>query len=254
MKVPEAIFEIGLNHMGDVKRAIRMVDTLCAQGATHITIQAVTDFSTTMRDTATAKAVQPNCLSLKEVIAVIRHGQGLGAIMGVAVLDPDHITSFVEAGARFFKVLSSDLTYTPLHIILVRTGLPCYLSTGLAMLEDITRSIELIRTAEPKADIRLIHTVLKIPTPAQMLNLNNILFLIKKYNIPVAYGQHSDIPDALLAATAIGAETVFVYVAEEASPQLPDGPHAMLCRDVKVLLQQLVRVRIMSGTKERCLS
>jgi N,N'-diacetyllegionaminate synthase len=254
MKTPEAVFEIGLNHMGNVKRAMRMVDTLCAQGATHITIQAVTDFSTTMRDRATAKAVQPNCLSLKEVIAVIRHGQSLGAIIGVAVVDPGHVASCVEAGARFFKVLSSDLTYTPLHIVLAHTGLPCYLSTGLAMLEDITHSIELIRIAEPTADVRLIHTVLKIPTPAHMLNLNNIRFLIEKCNIPVAYGQHSDIQEALSAATAVGAETVFVYVAEKLSPQLPDGPHAILCRDAKTLLQQLARVRTMMGETERILN
>jgi N,N'-diacetyllegionaminate synthase len=253
-KAPAAIFELGLNHMGDFGRACRMVDILLAQGATHITIQAAIDFGTTTRDTVSIKAVESHCLSLKEVIAVLEHGRSAGAQMGVAVLDPNHVESFVEAGVSFFKVLSSDLTYTPLHFALVRTGLPCYLSTGLATLEDIKRAVDIIHAALPKADVRLIHTVLQIPTPAAMLNLSNIPFLIEKFNIPVAYGQHSDIQDALPAAIAAGAETVFVYVAEELSPLLPDGPHAMLCRDAQALLKKLARVRIMMGAKERTLS
>lgn len=251
---PEAVFELGLNHMGDVGRAIRMVDTLRAQGATHITIQAAVDVATTTRDVAAIKAVQPNCLSLKDVIAVIEYGESVGVFMGVAVLNSEYVESFVAAGASFFKVLSSDLTYTQLHIAVARTGLPCYLSTGLGTLEDITRALGLIRAAEPRADVRLIHTVLKIPTPIMMLNLNNIPFLIGKYNIPVAYGQHSDAHEALPLAIAAGAETVFVYVAEEMSPLLPDGPHAVLCRDVGTLLEKLAQVKVMMGTTERTLS
>lgn len=254
MKMPEAIFELGLNHLGDVQRAFRMVDTLLAQGATHITIQAAIDFSTTTRDAASVKTVQPHCLTLKDVMKVIEHGKNAGAMMGVAVLDPEHVQAFVKAGASFFKVLSSDVTYAPLHIAVAHTGLPCYLSTGLATLEDITRALNLIREAVPNADIRLIHTVLHVPTPAVMLNLNNIPFLIEKFHVPVAYGQHSAIPDALLAATAAGAETVFVYVAEELSPKLPDGSHAVLCSDAGELLKRVVQVRVMMGARERVLS
>lgn len=254
MKAPRAIFEIGLNHMGDVKRAIRMVDMLYAQGSTHITIQAVINFSTTMRDEVAARAAQSNCLSLQEVVEVIKHGTSLGAVMGVAVVDPEHVVAFVGAGAKFFKVLSSDITYTPLSLAVARTGLPCYLSTGLATTEDIARAIETIRAHVPEADIRLIHTVLKIPTPAEMLNLNNIRFLHEKFSILVAYGQHSDIREALIVATAIGAETVFVYVAEEHSPQLPDGPHAVLCSEAGEILQELSQTQIMAGSTERVLN
>lgn len=254
MKEPEAIFELGLNHMGDVTRACRMVDILLAQGATHITIQAAIDFATTTRDVATVKTVQPNCLRLEEVITVLEHGRSAGAVMGVAVLDPDHVSAFVKAGASFFKILSSDLTFTPLHIAVARTGLPCYLSTGLTTLDDITRAIGLIREAVPDADIRLIHTVLQVPTPATMLNLNNIPSLIEKFNMPVAYGQHSDLHEALSLAIAAGAETVFVYVAEELSPSLPDGPHAILCSDAHALIGKLAQVRVMMGAKERVLN
>lgn len=254
MEAPDAVFELGLNHLGDVTRARHMIDTLRAQGATHITIQAAIDFSTTTRDIATIQKVQPNCLSLEEVVAVIEHGREAGATMGVAILDPNHVETFVKAGATFFKILSSDLSYVPLHRAVARTQLPCYLSTGLATVEDIKSAIAFIREEAPSADVRLIHTVLQIPTPVAMLNLNNITSLKQTFKVPVAYGQHSDVHEALPVAVAQGAETVFVYVADERSPLLPDGPHAILCSDAGALLQELSQVRVMMGSLERTLT
>jgi sialic acid synthase SpsE len=254
MRVPNAIFELGLNHMGDVDRARRMVDALAIQGATHMTIQAATDFTTTTRDANAIQAVQPNCLSLEDVIAVVKYGNSKGLQVGVAVLDPMHIDSFVRAGAQFFKVLSSDLTYSQLHKAIVKTGLPCYLSTGLATTEDIERALTLLYTDFPTADVRLIHTVLQVPTPTAQLNLSRITLLRTTFAIPVAFGQHSDEHDALPVAIAAGAETVFVYVAENPSPQLPDGPHAVLCSNIAALLQTIDRVRVMMGEGQRALN
>jgi len=254
MKVPQAIFELGLNHKGDVERALRMVDALRAQGATHLTIQAAIDFGTTTRDAVVVAKVQPNCLPLEQVVRVIDYGKNTGAVMGVAVLDPSTIPALVGAGAAFFKVLSSDISYMQLHRAVAHTGLPMYLSTGLATTEDIGRALTLIREEEPNADIRLIHTVLTIPTPREMLNLNNIPFMKETFGVPVAYGQHSDLRAAVPAALALGAETAFVYVAEERVPGLPDGPHAILCREAGTIFDDVGDTEGMLGSRERVLT
>lgn len=254
MQKPLAVFELGINHKGDSVRARRMVDTLISQGATYITIQVLTEPLDYSRNEDAAIKTRPNCLSIEAVLEIVRYAHAAGAQIGAAVLDPAHVKPLVEAGVRFFKVLSSDLTFAPLHRAIIKQGLPVYLSTGASDVEDIARAIQLIRDAEPKADIRLIHTVLKVPTPAQLLNLANIPELAERFKVPVAYGQHSDISDTLLVATALGVETVFVYVAEEHSPDLPDGPHAVLCSEVKSILDRLSLVRTMLGSRERVLS
>ncbi len=250
----KVVFELGLNHLGDADRARRMLDTLRAEGATHATIQAAVDFSSTTRDAASIEKVQPNCLTLEEVVDVIKHGCAAGIHMGAVALDPSHVETLVKAGVSFFKVLSSDLSYMPLHIALARTGLPVYLSTGLSSIEHIERALRLIRETVPDADLRLIYTTLQIPTPREHIHLGTIPALTKHFGLPVAYGQHSDVQAALPAALEAGAESVFVYVAEERSSSLPDGPHAILCSDVATLLAELAQPKAMLGETEQVLS
>ncbi|MFA6006955.1 MAG: N-acetylneuraminate synthase family protein [Candidatus Paceibacterota bacterium] len=251
METPLAIFEIGINHLGDKARALRMVDTLIAQGATHLTIQALVDPLAYSRDATGAKMLQSNCLSFEDNVAVVSHARAAGAHVGVAILDPIHVRPFVDAGASFFKVLSSDITYTPLHLAVADTKAPLYLSTAASTPDEMIKAVALIRSPYPEADVRLIHTVFPIPTPAAQLNLSAIPFLIEKVGVPVAYGQHAAAREALPAAIAAGAESVFVYVAEEFSPKLIDGPHAILCSEAGNVLEMLAQTRAMMGTYDR---
>lgn len=250
---PLAIFEIGINHMGSKARALRMVDALVAQGATHLTMQALVEPVAYSRDPAAA-TLQPFCLSLEEISDVISHVCAAGARMGVAVLDPDHVKPLFEMGASFFKVLSSDITYTQLHLAVAQIGVPLYLSTAASTPEEISHAVDLVRSSYPAADVRLIHTVFPIPTPASEINLSAIPFLKERVGVPIAYGQHSDAKDAFPAAVAAGAETIFVYVAEERSSQLPDGPHALLCSEAGELLEVLARTHAMMGSYDRVLN
>jgi N,N'-diacetyllegionaminate synthase len=239
LESPRAVFELGINHMGDPARARRMLNVLAQAGATHATIQALVDPLAYSRNADAAEAVESFCIGLDEICALIHYGRTRGLTLGIAILDPPQVKPLVEAGAAFFKILSSDLTYAPLHRAVAQTGLPMYLSTGAAEIGDIEHARRLLRDSNPAADVRLIHTVLVIPTPRELLQLGNIPMLKARFNMPVAYGQHSDIQNALTDALVAGAESVFLYVAEERDPKLPDGPHAVLCSDVKQLLGDL---------------
>jgi len=254
MKPAKAVFELGLNHFGAALRARRMIDVMAAQGATHVTVQVVVDPERFTRDKASADFLRPNCLSLEENLALVKYARGAGLEVGATVVDLDDVAPLVQAGVHFFKILSSDITYAQLHHEVARTSLPFYLSTGASTLTEIVQAVESVRTIFPSADIRLIHTVLQVPTRAQQLNLANIPFLAGRLNLPVSYGQHSDISEAMWTAIAVGAETIFVYVAEEPAPNLPDGPHSISCKQTAEVLQKIDLVRTMLGNRERTLS
>lgn len=228
-----------------------MIDTLANQGATHVTLQVVVEAAGLTRNKAAAAALTANCLSLRANCEVIGHAVSCGLEVGAAIVDPADVGPLRSAGARFFKVLSADITFPSLHREVSLTGLPFYLSTGASTFDEIDRALVLIRTAAPNPDVRLIHTVVHVPTPAAYLNLANIQSLADRFKVPVAYGQHSDIPEALPTAIALGAECVFVYVAEVPAPTLPDGPHAVACADAGAILGKLDLVRVMIGSRQR---
>ncbi len=248
------VFELGLNHMGDEDRALRMLDELKAQGATHVTIQVISDVASFTRNTDTIKFLQGHCLTLSQNLAVIRYGLGLGLNVGATVLDPRTIGELHAAGVSFFKILSGDLTYGQIVDEAAATGLPVYLSTGASTMEEIARTLEQARASQPGADLRLIHTVLVVPTPPELLNLRNIATLSQVFGLPVAYGQHSDLGNALELAVAMGASDLFVYVAETKHPDLPDGPHAVECLKARELIEEVEQAELMMGADARVIS
>ena len=242
------VFELGLNHLGDLSRAKRMVGTLAAQGAESMTIQVIVEPARFTRVADAIRFLEKNALTLEDNLAAIRHAVSLGIKAGATVVEPDHIPPLFDAGARFFKILSADFTYDPLRRRAAATGLPVYVSTGASDMADIGRAVALMRTESASSDVRLIHTVLSVPTPAALLNLRCIPVMASAFQTPVAYGQHSADRQAMLTAVAAGAESLFVYVAEERVEKLPDGPHAVLCSEAGELLRQVHLVETMLGS------
>jgi N,N'-diacetyllegionaminate synthase len=249
---PAVIFELGINHLGSVDRALRMLDALAAAGAGFATLQVVVDPSRSSRNPAAVAAARKNCLTLEQNMSVITHGASLGLRMGAVVLDLELIAPVMQAGAGFFKVLSSDISHEPLLAALAATARPLYLSTGAATTEDIARALAIVR--QGSSPVSLIHTVLQVPTPPARLDLRNIPALAAAFGVPVAYGQHSDDPQAVYTAVALGAVALFIYVAEERDPALPDGPNAILCPAAADTLRNVDLVHTMMGSTERRLS
>lgn len=254
MHEPLVIFEIGINHLGSKARALRMVDTLITQGAMHLTIQAQIAPLDYNRDPAAAAKLAPLCLSLVDVLEVVSHARDAGVQMGAVPFDPDDVEALRQAGVSFFKILSSDITFTPLHVAAARTGVPVYLSTAASEVGEIAQAVARIHALYPRADVRLIHTVFPAPMPPEVLNLSAIRFLRREVGISVSYGQHAVAPEAMHYAIAAGAENIFVYVAEEPDSRLPDGPHAIRCVEAGALLKSIERTWAMMGPDARIMT
>ena len=235
--------------MGDFARACRMIDLLVEAGATHVTIQTVTKPEEMTRDEGAIKFLTKNIMILSDNLKVIAYAKHKGLSIGATVVEHDSIDTLVNSGVSFFKVLSGDITYEKLHQTVALTGLPFYLSTAVSTPEEIAHALDAARASQPEVDVRLIHTVMPVPTPANLLNLSRINYLQKRFAVPVAYGQHSDVRSAMSAAIVAGAESVFVYVAEELSPSLPDAPHAISCIEAKELLAEISQSKEMIGVE-----
>ena len=245
-----SVFEIGLNHLGDPARQMRIMEAVAHQGGRCVTVQVIEDSAELTRLQKSAEHLRRFCLPINAHINAARFAVGLGLAVGATVTEPRHIPILQEVGVSFLKILSSDISYAPLLQEAASSGLPVYVSTGAADLKDITAAVEVIQTY-PDAQVRLIHTVLVVPTPAEILNLRAIPWLRARFGVPVAYGQHASDRRAILTAAALGAESSFIYVAEEHVDELPDRLNSVLCRDITNLLADIRMVEQMMGAPAR---
>jgi sialic acid synthase SpsE len=237
-----------------MERAKRMLTTVKNQGATRATLQVLTEPSKMTRNLDAVQFLKKNCMTLEQNIDVIKYGVALGLQMGVTLMEPEDIIPLLNAGVSFIKILSSDITYEPLLHAAGSAGISVYLSTGASEFTEIEYALQILRSNNSNVDVRLIHTCLVVPTPSNLLNLNLISVKKNTFGCPVAYGQHSNDRLAVLTAIAAGAESVFVYIAEERSQELPDGPHSILCSEAKVLMEESDHIFTMLGSIEKGLS
>ncbi len=255
MLLTKLICELGLNHLGDIQRARRMIDALVANRIENVTFQAITDFRAMTRVGASIAWLEQYALTpemMKE--GIIDYAGAREMRVGATIADPSRVRDLVDQGIRFFKILSSDLSYSDLIEAACETGLPVYLSTGAATLDEIGRAVQIGRGSAKRTDLRLIHTVLTVPTPLGRHDLRNITTLRTTFGLPVAYGQHGNDDRALHLAIALGVESLFVYVAEQDDPTLPDGPNAIACSRLGDVVDSLRSVEEMLGGAERILS
>src|SRR5205809_271130 len=107
-----------------------MLDVLAGEGAARVTVQVVAEPQKMTRVPDAIQFLKKNGLTFDQNLSAIRHGVALGLKMGAAIIEPEHVSPLIDAGASFFKILSADITYEALLLAAATTGLPVYVSTG----------------------------------------------------------------------------------------------------------------------------
>jgi len=107
--------------------------------------------------------------------------------------------------------------------------------------DEIKKAISLLKNIKKK--LILLHCVSLYPTPKDKINLNRILALKDKFNLPVGFSDHTTGIDASIAAVTMGACLVEKHFT--LSKKL-SGPDHMLSSDPQEFRELVSKVRIIS--------
>jgi sialic acid synthase SpsE len=207
------IAEIGLNHDGDVDRALRLVDEAARAGAQAVKLQSLT----------AERLVAPHCpapahvnaASLRDLFSryeldaeahalVARRARSYGLAFMSTPFD-EHVVDLLEQlDCDAIKIASGDITHLPLITRAARSGKPLVISTGLSTLHDVQVAVSCAHDAGAQ-DVALLHCVSAYPVAAEQQNLAAIRTLAGTFGVPVGLSDHS--PDAgdVPIAIALGA-------------------------------------------------
>ena len=209
---PLVIAEVGINHEGDIEKAIALVDAAAAAGAElvkfqcHITEKEMVPTDMTPGEISSEKLwdIIKRC-ELTE--AEERRVQAYCAAKGVIYLSTpfsrEAADRLNDMGVPAFKIGSGECNNLPLLDHIAKFGRPMIMSTGMNDLASVKRSVDVIGGRVPVA---LTHCTSMYPTPYDKVRLGGVTDLLAAFpGAPVGLSDHSMGIWTCLGAVALGA-------------------------------------------------
>ena len=245
------IGEIGINHNGDLRTALALIDAAKAAGMDAVKFQKRTPEVCTPRDQWDVERDTPwGRMTYLEYRHRVEFGaeeyrqiddycREVGIDWFASPWDIESVDFLGAYAPPAYKVASASLTDDALLRALRATGRTVILSTGMSTAAQIRHAVEVLGSR----DVVLCHATSVYPAPAEQLNLRMIHTLAAEYpNVPIGYSGHEVGLQTTLCAVALGAAMVERHItldramwgSDQAASVEPEGMRRLV-RDIRVL-------------------
>lgn len=232
------IAEAGVNHNGDLKRALKLVDAAAKAGADAVKFQTfaadrlVTRLSPKakyQRETTDPKESQYAMLKKLELSLEAHRELKLRAekhdmVFLSTPFDPESADLLDELGVQAFKLGSGELTDLPLLEHIARKDRPTILSTGMSTMAEVREAVMTLHEAG-LSEVALLHCVSAYPAPVEDVNLLAMDTMRREFNVPVGYSDHTEGIQVAVLAVACGADIIEKHLTLDRT--LPGPDHRM---------------------------
>jgi len=214
------IAEAGVNHNGDISRALQLVDEAKAAGADAVKFQTFVaenaispgaskaDYQkrSTGEQESQLEMLKRLELSFADFRKIAQRCEENDIVFLSTPFDFESVDFLHELNVPAFKISSGDVTNHPFLQFVAGKGRPVILSTGMSDLEEVAEAVETLRASNHQ--IALLQCVTNYPADAAEVNLRAMATLEKEFQLPVGYSDHTLGIEVALAATALGATII----------------------------------------------
>ena len=155
-----------------------------------------------------------------------------------------------EIGVNRFKVASADLINKPLIEAIAKTKKQIILSTGMATLGEIERTISLINDFGSE-DIILLHCTASYPTLYEQVNMNVSHTLKKAFGLPVGYSDHTLGIEIPIMAVSKGAKVIEKHFTLDRTVEGPDHFASLEPDELKKMVEAIRNVEKAFGSRKK---
>jgi len=241
---PLVIPEVGINHEGDVRKALQMVDAAAKAGAECVKFQChITEAEMIPTDMKPGKISEERLWDIikrcelteaeeRRVKATCEEKGLLYLCTPFSREAADRLETLDVAG---FKIGSGECNNLPLLRHVARKGRPIILSTGMNDLASVARSVRIIQ--EEKCPLMLMHCTSAYPTPYDQVRLHALEELQEAFGLPVGLSDHSVGIYTCLGAVALGAAALEKHFTVTRSWPGPDVPISIEPVELKELIK-----------------
>jgi sialic acid synthase SpsE len=248
------IAEAACEHLGDLDRAMRMVDAAKAAGVDVI------KFQLHLPEEMIPGSIQFWGGSMDDVLAQYELGPaGHESLMrycndiGIQYL----CTPFSAAAAEIldrlgivgFKTGSGELTNLPMQRAIARLGKPMIVSTGMATQDEVDDTVAALR--DENANFMLTHCTSAYPPAYEEINLRYIPMMIERYHVAVGFSDHTPELWTALGAVAIGAPLIEKHFTLDKALRGPDWHVSLEPVELARLVDAVRKLEAALGSEKR---
>lgn len=255
------IAEMSANHAGSIERAKEIIHAAKAAGADCVKIQTYTPDTLTIDcdkeyfqiGTGTwegenlyqlyGKAYTPWDWQqeLKE------EADKIGIDFFSTPFDSTSVDFLESIGVEFYKIASFELVDLPLIAYVAAKGKPMILSTGMATVEEINEAVEIIKQTGNE-NYALLKCSSAYPAVSEDMNLNTILDMKERFQVPIGLSDHSMGSLSAITAVALGATIIEKHFCISREIDNPDASFSMTPEEFKSMVEDVRNVERAKGS------
>ena len=254
------IAEAGVNHNGSLELAKALVDKAAEAGADAVKFQTFitesivckgTDKAEYQKNTTDTNETQYDMLKRLELTPYM-HAEVMNycKIKGISFLstpfDLDSIDYLNEIGIPIMKIPSGEITNYPYLKKIGQTKKNVILSTGMSRLEEVEVAIKVLRE-NGSNNITVLQCNTDYPTPYSDVNLNAMLTMKEKLNVPIGYSDHTMGIEIPIAAVAMGATVIEKHFTLDRNMEGPDHKASLEPEELRAMVQAIRNVELALG-------
>lgn len=259
------IAEAGVNHNGELEKALQLVDAASKAGADAVKFQTFRSEDVVLKTAEMATYQQTNLGRKISQLEMIRSFE-LDAKYwpkivarcqqrGILFLSTPHggrrsVDLLESLGVVAYKIGSGDLTNYILLERVAKTRKPIVLSTGMATLEEVRDAVRYIRSKGNK-HIILLHATTNYPCPLEEVNLLAMVTMMKELDVPIGFSDHTTNDLSAIAATAFGAAVYECHFTLDKRLPGPDHVASVDPEELKRRIQAIRQTQVLLGNGEK---
>ena len=258
------VSEIGLNHNGSLKMALKLIETAKECGADAVKFQKRDLKSLYKKDIYNDPNKDSQAtvylfdifkrfeLSKSDFREIKKFCKKIGITFFCSPFDLSSADFLEELNVPFYKVASADLTNMPLIAKLVEFKKPLILSTGMSDIKEIDFTVNFLK--KKKATFALLHCVGAYPPSFRDINLKMIGVLKKRYAVPIGYSGHERGITISECAVALGANILERHFTLDRSLEGPDHNISLTPEGFAKMVERIRIIEDALGTGKKTIS
>ncbi len=262
------IAEAGVNHNGDIAVAKKMIDAAVYAGADCIKFQTyITEDDTAIyapkaeyqkRNTLSDAQTQYEMLkrlelSYEEFGELEKYCTEKGIQFLSSPFEIRSIHFLNKLGIPFWKIPSSEITNYPYLREIAMTEKPIVMSTGMCRGEDVEDALMVLRRYGERKII-LLQCNTDYPTDYKDVNLKGMLYLQKRFGLPIGISDHTVGIEVAIAAAALGATIIEKHFTLDKRMPGPDQAASIDVDELKHMVESIRNIEEALGEEDKIIT